>query len=160
MKSSQLRRSVLVIVVLVTAFAMTQPAQAQLFTHTAFGQGTDDFGSRLSILAVDNALLGGLGLASVRLANESGPARLVILTCVIFDERVGPGFHFVYTSGRSLNGRDYYLGVFDDFGPGRTGPTDDMYTQTTPVSGPCNVAAVSSYPIGWFPVASGAFTVN
>lgn len=140
------------------------PAHAQrvlpLFDHQATGTGTDGVGNRLTILAVDDFLVGGLGVAFVRLANQNGAAAIVVLDCVTFDLRPGNGFHFLYASGTGTDGRTFYIGVFDDSGPSRTGPYDVMYTQTTPVNGPCGVAAVSSYPIGWFPVSSGSFTVN
>lgn len=157
-KISVLRRGVLVAVLASLALFPTAPAEAVLFTHTAHGVGTDGLGNRLAILSVDNAFLGGIGLASVRLVND-GRATLVLLTCVTFDERPGDGFHFLYASGLGLNTVPYYIGVFDDAGLGRTGPYDAMYTQTNAVNGPCNVAAVNSYPIGWDPVSTGDFVV-
>lgn len=158
MRKSSISRLVLVAAAFAVAFATAMPAKAQVL-HVALGSGTDGLGNRLTILAEENLLLGGVGIAFVRLADEGGPALMVILDCVIFDKRPGPGFQFVYSSGRTLGGREFYIGAFDDGGPGRTGPYDAIYTQTTPVNGPCNVAAVNSYPIGWDPVSSGDFIV-
>lgn len=158
MKKAQFQSLVLLIAVSVLALGMSAPADAQV-GHVAFGSGTDGLGNRLTIVAGDNFLLGGGGIAFVRLANESGPTSTVFLDCVIFDERPGPGFHFLYSSGQTLLGRQFFIGVFDDHGPGRTGPYDAIYTQTTPVNGPCNVAAVKSYPVGWDPVSSGDYVV-
>ncbi|MGH2829477.1 MAG: hypothetical protein ACRDJM_03230 [Actinomycetota bacterium] len=160
MRRVLVRRLVLMTAAAAVVLTITAPVKAQVFQHRANGSGTDGLGNRLSVLAGDNFLLGGLGIASVRLANDGGPAALVFLDCVIFDERPGNGFHFMYSSGTTLGGRRFYIGVFDDHGAGRTGPYDVMYTQTTPVIGPCNVAAVSSYPIGWDPVSSGDFVVQ
>ena len=160
MREASIRRWGLLAVVAAVVLVMGMPANAQLFSHTASGSGTDGLGNRLTVFAGDNFLLGGGGIAFVRLANESGPASIVVLNCVIFDERPGNGFHFLYSSGRALNGRQFFIGVFDDHGPGRTGPYDVIYTQTTPVFGPCNVAAVNSYPSGWDPVGSGDFVVD
>jgi hypothetical protein len=153
------RRFAIPAVTIVLLIGLVQPANAQ-FAHSAVGSGRDGLGNRLTILAGENILLGGGGIAFVRLANESGPAQMVILNCIIFDDRPGPGFQFLYSSGRTLSGRAFFIGVFDDGGFGRTGPYDAIYTQTTPVNGPCNVAAVESYPIGWDPVSSGDFVIT
>jgi hypothetical protein len=159
-RKSLIHRLTLVAVASAFVFSMGMPADAQFLSHGAFGSGTDGLGNRLTIFAGDNFLLGGAGIAFVRLANQGGPTSIVLLTCVAFDERQGDGFHFLYSSGIRLSGDRFYIGVFDDHGPGRTGPYDAIYTQTTPVNGPCNVAAVRSYPIGWDPVSSGDFVVN
>jgi hypothetical protein len=160
-RKSSIRRWVLVVAASALLLGTAVPADAQIpFTHVAFGSGIDGLGNRLSILAEENLVLGGDGIAFVRLANQSGRGSLVVLDCVIFDERPGNGFHFVYSSGRTLNGARFFIGVFDDHGPGRPGPYDAMYTQTTPVNGPCNVAAERSYPNGWDPVSSGDFVVE
>jgi hypothetical protein len=159
-RDSRISKWSVVVAAAAIALSIGVPAHPQAIGHIAFGSGSDDPGNRLTVLAGDNFFLGGGGIAFVRLAGESGPASIVILTCVIFDERPGNGFHFLYSSGRSLVGRPYYIGVFDDHGPGRPGPYDAMYTQTTAVNGPCNVSAVSSYPRGWFPVSSGDFVVS
>lgn len=158
MRKALIRRCSLVIAASAVVLTASMPANAQLFSHVAFGSGTDGLGNRLTILAGD-VLLGGGGIAFVRLVDESR-ASLVFLDCVIFDERRGEGFHFLYSSGRTVGGRAFFIGVFDDAGPGRSGPYDAIYTQTTPVNGPCNVAAVNSYPIGWDPVSSGDFVVQ
>lgn len=140
------------------AFSMVTPANAQLFSHTASGQGTDGIGNRLSILAAETLLVS-VGVAFVR-PRGSSQTQIVLLDCLIWDERPGPGFHFLYSNGIALSGRTFYLGVFDDAGPGRTGPYDVIYVQEQAVNGPCGVAAVSSYPIGWDPVSSGDYVVE
>lgn len=160
MRRNSSRRWAIGVAASAVVLGMALPADAVLFSHGAFGTGTDGLGNRLTVLAGDNFLLGGGGVALVRLANQSGPSSVVVLDCVIFDERPGDGFHFLYSSGRTLRGAPFFIGVFDDSGPGRTGPYDVIYTQTSPVDGPCNVAAVNSYPKGWDPVSSGDFVVD
>lgn len=125
---------------------------------TAQGSGVDGLGNRLTVNAGESFFTGGGGIAFVRLADARGPATVVVLTCVIIDTR--PGFRFMYSSGLGSDGHRWFIGVFDDSGPGRTGPYDVMYTQTKAVNGPCGVASGSSYPIGWDPVSQGDFVVQ
>lgn len=161
MRESRKKRWVLGATAAAITLSMAIPANSQgLVHHTARGSGTDGLGNSLRIFAAETALGFGTGVAFVRLANESGPAQMVLLTCLTWDERPGNGFHFLYSNGITLSGRRFYIGVFDDHGAGRPGPYDVIYTQTSPVAGPCNVAAVSSYPIGWDPVSTGDFIVN
>lgn len=160
MRKRGVRNFLLAAVALSALLSMAAPARAFPFNHTASGQGTDGLGNRLTIQAAETS--GGIstGVAFVRLANQGGPQEMVILTCLIWDERPGPGFAFLYSNGFTLDGRQFFIGVFDDNGPGRFGPYDVIYTRTFPVPGPCNVAAVDDYPDGWDPVSSGDFRVN
>ncbi|MHB8510823.1 MAG: hypothetical protein ACYDCC_01475 [Actinomycetota bacterium] len=124
----------------------------------AYGSATDGVGNRLTVLAGDTDLLGGGGVAFVRLANQSGPSILVTFTCTYLND--ARGFDFLEANGLGVDGQTYYVGVLDDDGTNPAAPYDSMYTQTTPGTGHCGVNDGSLYPQGWFPVASGDFVVG